>query len=170
MVVQVRRVILVLAAQDAVPANLAHRVAVGEFRVRDVARGAVRALAPGTPVTPSVAGALPGLGSWLQYCDHVRRVPPRFADALAAAPGTMPGAAGFLTIDCCRGSYQFQIAATRYASWVFDSRTSTISAGTSPRIPSAMIQFRISWSPESCISSGLSSASLLPFPARTISR
>ena len=42
-----------------------------------------------------------------------------------------------------------QRAATRKANWVCDSRTSTISAGTSPSIPRAMIQFNISWSPES---------------------
>ena len=169
MVVQVRRVILVLAAQDAVPANLAHRMPVGEFGVRDIARRAVGTFAPGAPVTLAVARALSGLGSWLQYCNHGLPLPFRFQSEYP--PHRMRLRRSRLwPMDCRCAGYQFQIAATRYANWVCDSRTSTISAGTSPRIPSAMIQFRISWSPESWISSGVSSANLLPLPDRTSSR
>ena len=72
---QVGSIVLVLAAQNAVPANLAHRMPVGEFRVGNVARGAVGPLAPGASVTLAVAGSLPGLGTRFQNCDHDRRLP-----------------------------------------------------------------------------------------------
>ena len=168
-VVQIRRIVLVLAAQNAMATNLAHRMPVSELGMGDIAGRALWILAPGTPVTSPVAGSLPGLSSWLQYCDHVRRFPSGCGHT-SRRTGRSSRRGKHLPIDCRRATCQFQIAATRYASWVFDSRTSTISAGTSPRIPSAMIQFRISWSPESWISSGVSSASLLPSPDRTISR
>ena len=65
MVVQIRRVVLVLPAQDAMPAHFANRMPVSEFRVGDIARGAGGPLAPGAPVALSVAGSLPGLGTWV---------------------------------------------------------------------------------------------------------
>ena len=149
--------------------NVTHRMPVGKFRVGDIARGAVRPLAPGAPVTFSVAGSLPGLRSRFQYSDHDRRLP--LGLRAMGPPHRINHRCGRLQpMDCRCPAYQFQMAATRYANWVFDSLTSTISAGTSPRIPNAIIQFRISWSPESWISSGVSSASLLPLPPRTISR
>src|SRR5262245_26847885 len=70
----------------------------------------------------------------------------------------------------CYAPTASHMAATRKASCVCDSRTSTISAGVSPMIPRAMIQFSSSWSPEAWISSGVSAASWLPAPRRSNSR
>ena len=59
-----------LAAQDAMAADLADRVPVGEPGVRYVAHPAVGVLATGAAVAAAMPRAAPGLGSRLQYCDH----------------------------------------------------------------------------------------------------
>ena len=71
MVVQIRRVILVLTTQDAVAANLAYRVPVGKLGMRDIAHGTVGALAAGATVTGPVASAPSQLRTRFQYGDHV---------------------------------------------------------------------------------------------------
>ena len=65
MVVQVSCVVLVLTAQHAMSTDFAHRVPVGELRMRNVARRAVGPLATRAAVAIPVACTLPGLGSRL---------------------------------------------------------------------------------------------------------
>ena len=70
MVVQVRCVVLVLAPQHAVSTDFAHRVPVGELRMRNVASRAVGPFAARAAVATSVTRTLPGLGSRFQYSYH----------------------------------------------------------------------------------------------------
>ena len=71
MIVEVRCVVLVLTTEHAVAADLANGVTIGELGMGDVARRRVGPLAAGTAVATPVSGALAGLGSGLQYGDHV---------------------------------------------------------------------------------------------------
>ena len=69
-VVQVRCVVLVLAAQYAVSTDFAHRVPVGELRMGNVACRSVGPFAARAAVATPVSGALPGLSSRFQYSYH----------------------------------------------------------------------------------------------------
>ncbi len=105
-----------LTAQHAVAADLAHRVPVREFGMGNVAHRAIGTFTPGTPVATPVAGALPGLGSWLQY---------RYHDSLPSPPVQFPIHTPSAQVNGCGkpGAMlipdvidQFQMAATRYAN------------------------------------------------------